>query len=459
MTNRTSLHTIIHSFALLHALTTVLCHTAGVSDNLPLTMLTMMLALIICLRDRIKVEYTALGIVLVNILGYVIGVGIGMVVYKIVTTFEFASAIATFLTTEILGWALAWFTGRYSNADSTIKDPSLWKSQFGWLISAIVGIFFFRILLSAIFSGDSVHGESLFNSLLAFFNNTSVFLFLIFLTIIFIRMIKKVSWKIAWKTITIIGFLVVVSMASALAVGFNFPLGPEEPVTSRHIFELFLISIIAETAISGLTLLADYAISIHNAVEIERNKTNQAKFQYLNLKQQLNPHFLFNSLNILDALVNEGSKEEASTYIHKLSGVYRYMLKNEEETIICLEDEMEYVAMYTDLLKVRFQEGLEIVFDIKADDRDRFVVPCSIQLLIENATKHNSVSLENPLRIKVSSNGESITVTNNLIPKLSKVQSTGLGLSYIKQQYLKRSGKSIDIEKTEKDYTVTIPLL
>lgn len=459
MANRTSLHTIIHSFALLHALTAVLCHTAGINDNLALTTLTMTLALIICLREKAKVEYSALSIVLVNIFGYIIGVGIGIGINKVMVASEFSSAIATFLTTELLGWALSWFTTRYGNNEPNAKDSSIWRSQIGWLITAVLGIFAFRIFLTIIFSGDSFESEAIFNALIAFFNNTSVFLTLIFLTIFFVRYIKKTDWSVGAKAIFTSACIVMCSVLSCFAVGYNIPQGPVEPIAARELFELFLVSIIAESAIYGLTQIADYAISIRNAVEIEKNKTSQAKFQYLNLKQQLNPHFLFNSLNILDALVNEGSKEEASTYIHKLSGVYRYMLKNEEATIISLDEEMEYVSMYTDLLKVRFQEGLEINFNIKTDDRDRYVVPCSVQLLIENATKHNSISPENPLIITVDSDGESICVRNNLIPKLSSVQSTGLGLTYIKQQYLERSGKAVTIIKNEKEYIVTIPLL
>jgi hypothetical protein len=87
------------------------------------------------------------------------------------------------------------------------------------------------------------------------------------------------------------------------------------------------------------------------------------------------------------------------------------------------------------------------------------VLPCSLQLLIENATKHNAVGSDNPLVIRIKSNGSQVRVSNNIVPKVTRMQSTGLGHKYIRQQYLDISGKEIQIEKTETDYTVTLPLL
>ena len=135
------------------------------------------------------------------------------------------------------------------------------------------------------------------------------------------------------------------------------------------------------------------------------------------------------------------------------------MLKNEEETTVSLRDEMTYVEMYCDLLKVRFQEGFNLLTDIPEEDMARFVIPCSVQLLIENATKHNAVSPERPLNVSITSDGESITVTNNLIPRVTRSQSSGLGLNYIREQYKERSGKTIVIEKTDDSYTVKLPML
>ena len=135
------------------------------------------------------------------------------------------------------------------------------------------------------------------------------------------------------------------------------------------------------------------------------------------------------------------------------------MIKSEDEDFVLLSDELTFVSMYIDLLKVRFPEGFEVIIDVKEEDKARFVLPCSIQLLIENATKHNSVGMDNPLVIRVVSDGGQVMVANNIIPKVTKVQSTGLGQKYIRQQYLDLSGKAISIERSEEEYKVTLPLL
>ena len=205
--------------------------------------------------------------------------------------------------------------------------------------------------------------------------------------------------------------------------------------------------------------MVNYAIAAGNKMQKEKEKKHVAQYRYQKLKRQVNPHFLFNSLNALDCLVCEEKTEQASVYIHKLASVYRYMLKSEEEDFVQLEEELTFVGMYIDLLKVRFPEGFDVIIDVREEDKARFVLPCSIQLLIENATKHNTVDAESPLIIKVTSDSSQVSVSNNLLPKVTKIQSTGLGQKYIRQQYLDLSGKEIRIEKTDSEYKVTLPWL
>ena len=135
------------------------------------------------------------------------------------------------------------------------------------------------------------------------------------------------------------------------------------------------------------------------------------------------------------------------------------MIKSEEEEIVPLRDELVFVRLYIDLLQVRFPEGFEVTIDVPEEKLARFVPPCSIQLLIENATKHNAVSIEKPLRIEITADEDNIFVRNNIVPKVTKSVSTGLGQKYIRQLYMDLSGKSITIGQTENDYCVTLPLL
>jgi LytS/YehU family sensor histidine kinase len=120
---------------------------------------------------------------------------------------------------------------------------------------------------------------------------------------------------------------------------------------------------------------------------------------------------------------------------------------------------MTFVTQYVDLLKVRFPEGLDVSVDISEEAMSHSVVPCSVQLLIENATKHNAVRADNPLRISICAAGDSVTVSNNRVPRLTSPASTGLGLQYIRQQYQDLSGKRISVLDGDNTYTVILPLL
>jgi LytS/YehU family sensor histidine kinase len=244
--------------------------------------------------------------------------------------------------------------------------------------------------------------------------------------------------------------------AGLCSIGLSF-----EPAISTwaEFIQIYIVAVIAQITIYCVVYMINYTISTGNKMQEEKEKKHAAQFRYQKLKRQVNPHFLFNSLNALDCLVWEEKPEQASTYIHKLASVYRYMIKSEDEDFVMLSDELTFVSMYIDLLKVRFHEGFEVTIDVKDEDKARFVLPCSIQLLIENATKHNAVGADNPLMIKVTSDGQEVRVSNSIIPKVTRVQSTGLGHKYIRQQYLDLSGKEIRIEKTEKEYTVTLPLI
>ena len=216
---------------------------------------------------------------------------------------------------------------------------------------------------------------------------------------------------------------------------------------------------IIEAAIYSIVYMIDSAQAARRSMVTERDRANLAKFEYLNLKRQVNPHFLFNSLNILDCLIADGKNDDARDFVRKLSRLYRYMLRNENEPLVSLSEEMEYVDMYVDLLKLRFGDGLIVEKDIREEDLNRYIVKYSVQMLIENANKHNSVSTSEPLKVSIRTDGEKVEVTNNRNPKLTETESTGLGLKYIRQNYLDRGGKDIVIDNNDEYYRVALPLL
>lgn len=195
-----------------------------------------------------------------------------------------------------------------------------------------------------------------------------------------------------------------------------------------------------------------------NAINLEKVKTKQMATQYESLKNQLNPHFLFNSLNALSSLVYDDQKK-AVDFIRKLSEVYRYVLDQNEKEVISLEDEIRFANSYIYLQKIRFSENLVVTIEVSDRCMERVVPPLSLQLLIENAIKHNVISNDNPLHIQIKNEGiDFLTVKNNL--KLRKAEdSKGIGLTNLKKRYEILSDKEVYIRKTKEFFSVRIPLL
>ena len=201
-----------------------------------------------------------------------------------------------------------------------------------------------------------------------------------------------------------------------------------------------------------------YGKSHRKALNVEIVKQQKANFQYNQLKQQLNPHFLFNNLNVLDYLVHTDA-DRASDFIKKMSDVYRYMLNKENDMLVSLRDELDFALAYVDLLKERFAAGFEVEVQIPHKFLERRIIPCGLQLLIENATKHNVVSPETPLMIKIYIDDGCVVVRNNLQLRQRTYASGEVGLANIEGQYASAFDQKIEISKTPEFFTVKIPLI
>ena len=449
---------IIHVFALLHAAVALMCSVGGVEDELFLTILTMAMTLLICVRKALSAEFTAASVIVANIIGYLLGNASAVALSRIVPFAVVIPALATALTTEILGWSIVTFSKLLYQGQ---REPGSLTSKFyKWIILATGAMFAFRIGILLLLSSELYESGSMLGAATVLFSNSVSVITLICLNIIYIRYSNRFNKKLTpfWTVAALACFMVVAAFISsglcAIGLSFKIRLGSWEEFIS-----IYIVALIAQITIYCIVYMVNYTISAGDRMQKEKEKKHIAQYRYQKLKRQVNPHFLFNSLNALDCLVWEEKTEQASTYIHKLAGIYRYMIKSEDEDFVMLSDELTFVGMYVDLLKVRFPEGLEVDIDVPDEDKSRFVLPCAVQLLIENATKHNAVSAAEPLIIKVVSDGVSVTVSNNIVPKITAVQSTGLGHKYIRQQYIDLSGKEIVIENTEKEYRVTLPLL
>ncbi|MFZ9503187.1 MAG: sensor histidine kinase [Cyclobacteriaceae bacterium] len=193
-------------------------------------------------------------------------------------------------------------------------------------------------------------------------------------------------------------------------------------------------------------------------IEAAQLKKENLEAQFEALRSQINPHFLFNCLNALSTLVYRDA-EVSAKFIAQLSNVYRYLLYNQEKKLVTLHDEMAFLESYLFLLKIRFGENIEIRKEIAEKYEHYHVPPAALQMLIENAIKHNVVSSRNPLRIDILCINGFVEVTNNLQEKTIKEESTHIGLENIRKRYEFLTDKKITISRTETDFRVSIPLI
>lgn len=187
--------------------------------------------------------------------------------------------------------------------------------------------------------------------------------------------------------------------------------------------------------------------------KIEKEK---ARYQLMTLKNQVNPHFLFNSLNTLASLAYTDANK-TNFFAKKLSSVYRYFLTTSEKPSVTLAEEMTFVETYFQLEKIRFGESLQLRIRIPAEAQGKSVIPTSIQMLVENAIKHNINTEQSPLVIEITSSGNTITVSNNYQPR-QNVKGNRMGLRNLRQQYFLK-GKAIHIEQSESTFAVTLQFI
>ncbi|MCD8183477.1 MAG: histidine kinase [Bacteroides sp.] len=187
--------------------------------------------------------------------------------------------------------------------------------------------------------------------------------------------------------------------------------------------------------------------------EMEKEK---ALYQFKILKNQINPHFLFNSLNILASLAYQDA-EKTNLFAKKLSSVYRYLLTTHEQQTVTLEEELAFAESYLYLERIRFENAFHVEIENDCKKNNRLVIPASVQMLVENAIKHNISTKKCPLIIHITINDAMIIVSNNLQLRNS-VNQNGTGLQNLQRQYALYN-KRIDVAKNEKEFVVKIPFV
>jgi Histidine kinase len=225
-------------------------------------------------------------------------------------------------------------------------------------------------------------------------------------------------------------------------------------------FILYLINSVILSCIILPTFEMLFSEKVSQRILLENLELRRRNLQgqYDTLKGQVNPHFLFNGLNSLAGLIKK--KPQLATYfVDEMAYVYRYLLKSNEDNKVTLKEELKFAQAYFHLLRTRFEDGIQLVIDLSEKDQMGCIAPLTLQILIENAAKHNIVSKSNPIVIHITLEENYIVVKNNVRKKNSSIETTKTGLANIVSKYKLLGATEVEILERTTDFTVKIPVL
>jgi len=261
----------------------------------------------------------------------------------------------------------------------------------------------------------------------------------------FIQIFSLLIWSVS-------AFSIVQFIMYYLVIGID-PANAWQSI-SQSILITFLISLFISLVFTAIGFFKAWRRSVLKEAELN---AQMMAYKYEALRNQLNPHFLFNSFNVLSDLVYD-DQAQAVKFIRQLSDLFRYVLDNRDKELVTLEEEMTFLNAYIYLLKTRFGEKLDLKINCAAD-ASVMIVPMTLQLLVENAVKHNEVSEHFPLTVEIRRNGNAIEVENSRRHKNAGDDSKNTGLKNIAQQYSFFTDREIEIMPAETTFKVRIPLI
>ena len=291
----------------------------------------------------------------------------------------------------------------------------------------------------------------------------------VLITFVIYRTTKFLNKLISWQTQTgnrlFAGLLVHFIIAFVFAVGCFylydkvFTQTPEFGKTYEAVFIKIAIILFIAVLIFEVIYFALYSYYSYATLQIEtvKQERKQIELQLKALKSQLSPHFLFNSLNTISSLVFKDGKK-AENFIRRLANMYDYTLKSYNQKLITLGEELEFVESYKYLVQTRFENKFTCNISISDDLLETKIPPLTLQMLVENAVKHNQLNEQNPLQVSITSDKNSITIHNNLTEKPKKVTSFNIGLKNINARYLLLSHQAISVTNGQ-NFTVKIPVI
>lgn len=271
-------------------------------------------------------------------------------------------------------------------------------------------------------------------------------------------------WEINHKKRIIIQLLISLTYSSTIIflsmLALNefvceIPLRKQGIILKTSLIIGLLVTLIILSIEIGAQFFKDWKKTL---VEVENYKMENIQSQLQNLKNQLNPHFLFNNLSVLTSLVYQ-DQDKAAEFIKQLSNVYRYLLENKNHELISVQEEMTFMESYFFLLKIRFGNNINFIVNISESDFQFKIPPLSIQTLVENGIKHNEISSANPLTITIDIENRYLKVCNPIQLRTDVGESTKIGLQNIKDRYAFLTNKEVIITNNENSFCVSLPLL
>lgn len=253
-------------------------------------------------------------------------------------------------------------------------------------------------------------------------------------------------------TLITIFFLRIVMVVGFEGADFMSFIANEKP---NYYIVAFIISMVI---ISSFFAFYYYKYSQETKVTEQKKIAGSATARFDALKNQLDPHFLFNSLNVLTSLIEE-NPEAATRFTTSLSKVYRYVLEQKNKDLVPVAEELEFANLYMSLLKMRFEDGIVFTMPEQVSDPEAKVVPLSLQLLLENAVKHNIVTPDRKLHINIEEQDGNLVVMNNIQKKEVIKKSSGVGLLNIRQRYKLLTDRPVTIVEDASNFAVAVPLL
>lgn len=339
----------------------------------------------------------------------------------------------------------------------TNRKKLIWQVLASILLLIVLG----NLIMLIVAQGEKITGQMILNGSIS-----SVLIggsFMLGLTWMVIKLDRIVPWlqfplkRLVIQFLITVFFSLALIMAAILLSGYLW----QQKINSDYFLETgpFVLKIAFTFVFLG-TLVSNAIMFFKNwkeaAVQQEKLKREQLALQYETLKSQVNPHFLFNNLNSLTSLIST-NPEKAIDFVKKLSEVYRYVLDQKDHELVALETELKFLESYIFLQKIRFETNLNVQINVNSGKFK--VIPLSVQMLVENAIKHNEISDKNPLVIHIFSNDNDYLNVENQLQKKVGSEGSGSGIQNIKDRYEFFTSKKVIISENTENFIVSIPLL